>query len=89
MSGRGVDVTKGAVKTVGFGGLSFLLSTMAGGISAAPSASGQPHSATPVSSSSAANRPSLETPKGDAARETPPGHPRNSDSAPMPAPAPN
>lgn len=54
MSGRSGDVKRGAVKTVRFCVLSFLLSTVDGGVSAARSTCGQPPPKMPASTSSAA-----------------------------------
>ncbi len=77
------------MKTEGFCVLSVLLSMATyGGISDALSASGQPSPQTPVSASSAANLPSLDTPAGGTVPDAPADSRRNPDSTPMPAPVP-
>lgn len=75
------------MKTVEFCVLSFLLSTVAGGVSAAPSASG-PLPQTPASTPSAATQPSLDIPAGGTVPDAPARSPRKPNSTPMPAPAP-
>ena len=74
------------MKTLRFCVLSFLLSTVAGGVSAAPSASGQPPPQTRTSTSSAVTLPTLDTPADGATRDEPIDR-QNPNSAPMPAPA--
>lgn len=86
MSGSSGDLKGGAVKTVGTCLLSLLLSTVAGGVSAAPSGFGQPPTSTPVSTSSAATLASLHMPfAGGAVRDARPDR-QNPNSTPIPAP---
>lgn len=92
MSGRSGDGKMGATETVGICVLSLLLSTLAGAVSAAPSASWQPLPSTPAPTSSGAillslRMPSLYLPSaGTAVRDAPfdPGKPK---PTPIPAPA--
>jgi hypothetical protein len=77
-----------AVKIWGPFLLSFLLSTVAGGVLAAVPASGKPPLQTPVSMSSAATRwPSPSLPPSEGAVRDAPLDPRSLPATPMPAPA--
>lgn len=93
MSGRSGGVNSGVVKTVGFCVLSFSLATVAGGVSAAVSASGQPPPQTPLSTSSAATLALLYVrslyllPSAGGSVRDAPFEPRKPNSTPMPAPA--
>ena len=92
MSGRSGGVNSGVVKTVGFCVLSFSLATVAGGVSPAASASGQPPPQTSVSTSSAATLAllhirSLYMPSAGGSVRDAPFEPRKPNLTPMPAPA--